>query len=146
MAVLEIGRESAVWDVVPGAEDLRTYHSRDSDFFLVAVGSLGRLEGFACGTERRDAPAELLAKLKAHGLGSLGSLGSLEILAVARSSRRPGLGRALLNSLLRRLAARVIDLVTLAVPAEAKALDDDLGFAVRANSMLKRPPPEASSP
>jgi ribosomal protein S18 acetylase RimI-like enzyme len=140
MAVLEIGRESAVWDVVPGAEELRTYHSRDPDLFLVAVGSLGRLEGFACGTERRDAPAEFLAKLKAHGLGSL------EILAVARSSHRRGLGRALLNSFLRRLAARGIDVVTLAVPAEAKALDDDLGFAVRAYSMVKRPPPEASSP
>jgi len=131
-AVLELANAYAAFDGRTSEADLAIAAHSPNGFWVAEDG--GRVVGFAYGYFR-DVPGEVL-----EGWGAK-SVGQIELVAVAPSHRRRGIGRSLVNKLLDEFKRAGADMVLLNCPAqaiEAKSLYTEMGFEPRAYSMRKR--------
>lgn len=122
------------FDATPTLADTEGIYARSPKYFYVAADSSGEIIGFVTGYERKSIPGEVLRTWRAYRVGYV------DLMAVALTHRRKGVGTRLMNTLLGQFRNDRIDMVILDVPAEQLAavkLYEKLGFHMRAFSMRK---------
>jgi ribosomal protein S18 acetylase RimI-like enzyme len=131
-SVLDLANRYAAFDGNTTEADL-TITSRFPEGFWVAEEN-GTIVGFVYG-HFKDPPIEVLEKWRAK------KVGYIQLMAVAPSYRRRGVGQSLLSNLLSEFKKAGADLVLLDCPAEAveaKRLYEKMGFDARFYGMKKR--------
>jgi ribosomal protein S18 acetylase RimI-like enzyme len=131
-SVLDLANRYAAFDGNTTEADL-TITSQFPEGFWVADENR-TIVGFVYG-HFKDVPYEVLEKWKAK------KVGYIQLMAVAPSHRRRGVGQSLLSSLLSEFKKAGADLVLLDCPAEAveaKRLYEKMGFNARFHGMKKR--------
>jgi len=133
-AVHELSAIFTSFDATPTLADTEGMYARSPKYFHVAADSSGEIIGFVTGYERKSIPGEVLRTWKASRVGYV------DLMAVALTHRRKGVGTRLMNTLLGQFRNDGIDMVILDVPAEQLAavkLYEKLGFQTRAFNMRK---------
>jgi len=133
-AVHELSARFTSFDATPALADTEGMYARSPKYFHVAADSSGEIIGFVTGYERKSIPGEVLRTWKASRVGYV------DLMAVALTHRRKGVGTRLMNTLLGQFRNDGIDIVILDVPAEQLAavkLYEKLGFQTRAFNMRK---------
>jgi ribosomal protein S18 acetylase RimI-like enzyme len=131
-AVLELANAYASFDGTTTEADL-AITSSFPDGSWVAEDD-GKVVGFALGYFK-EVPEGVLERWRAK------KVGHVELMAVAPSYRRRGIGGLLLSRLIRELERAGADIITLDCPAEAaqaKALYEKMGFVPRFYGMKRR--------
>ena len=133
-AVHELSAKHTSFDATPTLADTEGMYARSPKYFHVAADSSGEIIGFVTGYERKSIPGEVLRTCKASRVGYV------DLMAVALTHRRKGVGTRLMNTLLGQFRNDGIDMVILDVPAEQLAavkLYEKLGFQTRTFNLRK---------
>ncbi len=133
-AVHRLSAKYTSFDATPTLSDTEGMYARNPEYFYVAASSSGEIIGFVTGYERKSIPGEVLRTWKASRVGYV------DLMAVASTHRRKGVGTRLMNTLLEHFRNDGIDVIILDVPAEqfaAVKLYEQLGFHMRAFNMRK---------
>lgn len=131
-SVLDLANRYAAFDGNTSEADLAVTSDFPEGFWVAEDG--GAIIGFAYGYFK-EIPDEILEKWRSKRVGYI------QLMAVAPSYRRKGVGQMLLSNLLSEFKRAGADLVLLDCPAEAvgaKLLYEKMGFDARFYGMKKR--------